>query len=340
MPADARYPARADAAEPHSVSRTSWGGIFAGSALAAALIMLFDFLGLGIGLAAIQPGQPLDAASNFSIGAIVYMIVTTIVSLAIGGYAAGRMSGALATANAALHGATVWAVTTFALVLTAAVTAGFLLSSATSALTASAQAAKNAAEAAIPDDVQLPNLPMPEIDMQDLPPEVRQALERRDLSVEQLRREARQVAFEVVSREERRRIQQAAADAAAAAIRNPTQTLDELNALIDQIFGQGGVLSQRDVAEAEQALADRLGVTEREAEQLVERWSSEIRTAVDEAEQTLQQARQEAAQAAETAADTLGWSSIVAFVVSLLGLAAAAGAAVAGRPRDYAYRRY
>ena len=98
-----------------AVRRVSWGSIFVGTVVAMALMVLFATLGLAIGAAAVDPvgeGSPL---SGLGVGSGIYLVLTQLISLAIGGYAAARLAGVPRTISSLLHGASVWALATLLL---------------------------------------------------------------------------------------------------------------------------------------------------------------------------------------------------------------------------------
>lgn len=102
---------------PVSSSRVSWGSIFAGTAVALVLLCALNLLGVGIGLATLNPasGDSPDA-STLSIAAAIWYVVTAVISVVAGGWIAGRLSGKPRRSTGALHGLTSWAVTTLVVV--------------------------------------------------------------------------------------------------------------------------------------------------------------------------------------------------------------------------------
>ncbi len=95
------------------INQISWGAVFAGVVIALTLQLLLNLLGIGIGLATIDP----SAANNpdpktFSIGAGVWWAISGIVAALIGGYAAGRLSGRPKELTTGWHGLIAWAGTT------------------------------------------------------------------------------------------------------------------------------------------------------------------------------------------------------------------------------------
>ncbi len=75
--------------------------------------VLLTMLGVGIGIATLDPGTGDNpAASTFSITAGIWYAVSGIIAAFIGGYIAARLSGRTVPTTGALHGLTTWAFTT------------------------------------------------------------------------------------------------------------------------------------------------------------------------------------------------------------------------------------
>lgn len=101
---------------PGVLRRISWGGIFAGLFLVLAIQLLLSTLGFGIGLSMVEPGQGgAPNAGTIGIGAAVWWVVTYLIALVAGGYAAARFAGVALRFDGALHGLVTWA---FALMVT------------------------------------------------------------------------------------------------------------------------------------------------------------------------------------------------------------------------------
>lgn len=73
-------------------SAVSWGAIVAGAAGAAALSLILLLLGVGLGLSSVSPWafEGISTAS-FGVSTIVWLILTQLLSSAMGGYLAGRL---------------------------------------------------------------------------------------------------------------------------------------------------------------------------------------------------------------------------------------------------------
>jgi hypothetical protein len=94
------------------LARLSWGAIFGGVVIAIAVQLLLGILGTGIGLSMVDPTDgTTPGATGFGIGAGIYWLITTIVALGAGGYAAARVSGVTERFDALVHGLVVWGVT-------------------------------------------------------------------------------------------------------------------------------------------------------------------------------------------------------------------------------------
>lgn len=86
----------------------SWSSIFAGLTIAFIIQFLLTLLGVGIGMAAIQPLSEENPMEGLGTGAIIWWIVTVLLSLFAGGYVAGKWAGALNTYSRTFHGILTW----------------------------------------------------------------------------------------------------------------------------------------------------------------------------------------------------------------------------------------
>lgn len=92
--------------------RVSWGSVWAGWAVAAGVAWLFYQLGAAIGLSAIDPAKDANVFDkSISYGAGIWILLTWMVSLFIGGWYAGRMGAGANAGNGAMHGVAVWGLT-------------------------------------------------------------------------------------------------------------------------------------------------------------------------------------------------------------------------------------
>ena len=110
------------------LNKISWGAVLAGVVVALVTQLLLNMLGLGIGVATLDPGTGDNpSAATFSIGAGVWWTVSGIIAALVGGYAAGRLSGRPKEATAGWHGLTAWALTTLVIFYLLSSTVGGVL---------------------------------------------------------------------------------------------------------------------------------------------------------------------------------------------------------------------
>jgi hypothetical protein len=135
--------------------RVSWGAVIAGVALALVTQVLLNMLGVGIGVAVLDPyGTDNPSPGEFSMAAGIWYVVSGIIASGIGGFIAGRLSGRPVRAVGGLHGLTAWAATTLVMVYLLSSAVGGMVSTAASAVgnlgQGAAQGAMSAMQTAAP----------------------------------------------------------------------------------------------------------------------------------------------------------------------------------------------
>lgn len=90
--------------------RISWGAIFAGVSLLFALSWLLLLLGTAIGVGIADATDLSAIGDGLGIGAILWILVSTIFSAFAGGMLAAKLAGTVDDRIGALHGLTVWSV--------------------------------------------------------------------------------------------------------------------------------------------------------------------------------------------------------------------------------------
>lgn len=124
-----------------SPKRISWGAIIAGTVLALGISFLFNLLGVGIGMSTIDPGKGgVPSADTLGIGAAAWWVISSLVALFIGGFAAARLGGVRNQGDAVLHGLVTWGVVTLITFYLLTTAVGGLIGGAFSALTSGASA--------------------------------------------------------------------------------------------------------------------------------------------------------------------------------------------------------
>ena len=109
-------------------ARISWGAVFAGAIIALATQIVLALIGMAIGLATLNPGTG-DSPSGTALGtgAAIWLVVSSLISLFIGGYIAARLAGRF---NGWLHGLITWATLTLLTLVLLTTAAGQLIGAA------------------------------------------------------------------------------------------------------------------------------------------------------------------------------------------------------------------
>lgn len=95
-----------------SLKRVSWSAIFAGVVVTLSAQLLLSLLGVAIGLGTIDPATAdTPGAASLGIGAGLWWLVSTVVSLLLGGYTAAWLAGIARRFDGMLHGLVTWGVT-------------------------------------------------------------------------------------------------------------------------------------------------------------------------------------------------------------------------------------
>ena len=140
-------------------TRLSWGSIFAGVVIAVAVQLVLGILGTGIGLTMVDPVEgTTPGAAGFGIGAGIYWLITTVVALGAGGYAAARVAGVHERFDALVHGLVVWGVTLILTLYLLTSAVGGIIGGAFRTVGAVAGAAGSSVGAAAPKVASLANV--------------------------------------------------------------------------------------------------------------------------------------------------------------------------------------
>lgn len=327
----------ADFEHPTGVAlrRVSWGAIFAGTVVAMALMVFFTTLGIAIGAATVDPLYDREPASGLAIGSGIYIVLTQILSLAIGGFVAARLANVQHPVASVLHGVSVWALATLLAFWAAVAGGGALLSTTSSAVGSAARGAGDMVQAALPDNLSLPDLSdaASRVSIEALPPELQQALQANGMTPEQVQAATRDAFADVVSEDEQSRALEVLRQALSDALASPGDIGADLNAAMDRLFGgPDAVFSDQDRAEVSTQLQNRLRLTPQQADQMLASIQTNIDTAVANFRQGVAEAEQRAREMAQSAASAISTTATWLTIASLLGLAAAAAGAAAGRP--------
>jgi len=96
-----------------AVRRVSWGAVFAGTVIAIVTQLLLGLLGMGVGIASVDPATAsAETGKAFGIGMAIWWVISSLISLFVGGWVAGRLAGFPKRTDGSLHGVVAWAVMT------------------------------------------------------------------------------------------------------------------------------------------------------------------------------------------------------------------------------------
>ncbi len=307
---------------PALMRRASWGAILAGAVVTVALMALFSLLGLAIGFDSIHLGEQLHHVPRTT---ALWWAVSTIIATGIGAFVAGRLEGIPNALTGFFHGAAVWALSSLVVLWLAATAIGFAFGLAGQAVSTTARVATGAATtagglvlrgggaaaSAVPGDV--------------------------GPTRDQIRNEAVSIANQAgIGQQNVQKAQNAVTTAARQAIRNPGDLPQDLNQLIDRLFrGPNAVLTPQEQDRLVTVIANRLGVSRDEAQQIANRWQVQAQAAWKNVSTTGRNTANQIGAAAQDVGQTaidvtadvawyMFWSSLAGLVAALIGAAIAA----------------
>ncbi|WP_410524934.1 hypothetical protein [Pseudomonas sp. DTU_2021_1001937_2_SI_NGA_ILE_001] len=304
------------------LKRISWSAILAGVVLAMIVSLLLSLLGTAIGSASIDPLQEANPVAGLGTGAGIWVVVSSVISLFVGGWAAGR----LAQREGAFHGLLVWAsVSLITVYLVSSAVTGVVrsgLNLADSGLSAVGSGIAQVAPA-LGDKIQ-EQMKQQGIDfnLNDIQNEIETAMRQTgkpQLNPDNVRQEADAAAQDAQNTAER-------------SASNPQQADEQLGGLLDRIKAKGN--EAWDAADR-QALVNlikaRGNKTDAEANQIVDQAQASYRQAYAKYQELKAQAEQKAREAAEVTAKRVSQASWVLLVTLVISGLVAAAAGVLGR---------
>lgn len=308
--------------------RVSWGAIFVGLVITMVVQVLLGILGFAIGAGLVNPLQEANPMDGIGMGAGIYWIVSSIISLFVGGFAAGALATAQNRRDRTLHGLTVSGLAMLLLFLTVGSGVGMLIGGTASMISGGASMLGDAVSKAAPQVADAVQERMDEaeidLDLSEWREEVRQLLRDTDtpaIQPDRLEEQAEDVEQDIRS-------------AASRAGEDPQRVDKELESLLDKIQREGReTLRSVDREALVNIVAERTDQSRQEAAQTVENWEEGYQEAYQAARQEWNEAKAQAEEKArewgEEAADGLAQAAWWTFFTLLLGaIAAAAGANV------------
>jgi ribosomal protein S18 len=314
------------------VSRISWAAILAGTLTALAVVSMLNLLGLGIGFSTIDPMTENDPLSGLGTGALIWLGLSNLAALFVGGMVAGRMSGYPSKSDGGLHGFLSWALfalVSFYLITTAVGTMVNGLSSAVSSVFCGSQ---NDRVKVILDKAEEKGEDNTTLSYENIKKEAFQLInkaEKYNILPDDASENARQPVNEA-----EKDVEQAFNDL------NLDENIDEfLNNLSFDIddnkdlqINVDGEVDFFDKEELKNYLAENTELDEAEINGLINKWNKNIEIAVDKAEMYYAKAKQKAIKYSDKAAEAVATASIAAFIIFFLGALAAFFGGATGSP--------
>lgn len=138
------------AVQRSSAHRISWGGIAGGVIATLALQLLFNLLGLGIGASSINASQGNQPGQGMALGALIWFVVSWVLSLAAGGLTAVLLSPASGKRVSGLQGFLVWALSSIVVIYLLSTAAGNLIGGTASVIGRTASLVGSGAKSSVP----------------------------------------------------------------------------------------------------------------------------------------------------------------------------------------------
>lgn len=319
--------APAPAAAANNPTLISWAAVFAGALAALGIHALLSIAGLAVGASQVNAYDRRNPVKGVPMTLGIWMLVSGLLSLFIGGWVGGKLSGATALTGATttaggMHGLLVWALATIGTLVLLGTAAGALVGGffkllgdgASAAASGVGAVAKGAAEVApavgsAVKDAVAENVPA--------------------LNWDRVKREVR-----VLLRDTKENAKGAAKDAAEQAgvnTKDPLQGDEELGSVLTKLYGTvRDKVDNADRDELVDILASRTGKSKDEINKGVEKVEKTYQEAKKQFDEAVAVAEQKAREAADATAKATATAATWTFVALLVGLVVTTGGALLG----------
>ena len=322
------------------LKRISWSAVFAGILVAIVTQMLLTLLGLGIGLGTIDPLQERNPTAGLGIGSAIWYIISSLLSLFVGGWIAGRLASAPRLFDGIIHGVLTWCLVTLLTIYFLTTTIGSIIGGAgklvgglvSTAGTAVASAAPSIGNA-VQGQLKANGIDTENMDLGDLKDQANQILRQTGdpaLNPNTLEAKADRAGDQA----------KAAANRTAS---NPQAADDVASGLFSRLFKQGqATVNSVDREDAVNVVMKRTGKSRAEAQQTVDSWIKTYQQASIKLEQAKKEAEVKARQVADDAASAASKAALFGFLGLLIGVVASGYGAKLGtdsKDEDNTYDR-
>ncbi len=309
------------------INRLSWGAIIAGVFIAIAVQLLLSFLGLGIGFGSINPLDEAKPFSGLGMGALVWWIVSMLISVFSGGWVAGWFSNHIQKTDLVLHGLLTWCLLTFLNMYLITSSVGKIIGGAGTVITKGFSLAGEGIKAVAPEAGDM----------------IKDQLGVDENTFGKMKKEAELLLKQTEKKELQpgnldKKIDQASGQGKSTGkeiLENPQEAQQRIDALISKLFSQNdSTFEAADKEALVNVVKNRTGKSEAESEQIVDNWITTIKTAKEKVKEVKVQAEAKAREVGDEMASALSKFALFSFFGMILGaLSAGFGAIIASKKR-------
>ncbi|WP_052495987.1 hypothetical protein [Pedobacter lusitanus] len=310
------------------ISRLSWSAVFAGVFIAVAVQLLLSLLGLSIGFGSINPVEDAKPFSGLGTGALIWWVITVLISLFAGGWVAGWLSNQVQKTDLILHGLITWCLFTFLNIYVTALSVSKIAGGVGAVISKGFSIVGTGIKNAAPEAGDM----------------IKDQLNIDGSSIEKMKSEAELLLKQTGKKELQpenigNKAKQAAGKAEAtgkSVLENPQQAQAKLDSLVSKLFSSGdAVFEAADRDALVNIVANKTGKSKVESEKIVDNWVSTIKTTKEKVKQAKDQATEKAKQVGEDVASGLSKFAVFSFFGLILGaISASIGAGIAARRRE------
>jgi hypothetical protein len=293
-------------------SHIRWGAVFAGLAVGIAMQITLTLLGLAIGAWSVDLDES-QPAQGIPLGTGIWTGISMLMSAFMGSYVTARLSGSALRVDGMYHGAVVWGVTwlvfTWLATTAMATMVGGLFSAFGSGLQAFGQGAGQSVSAAVSkavEKVDVSNLNLSAEGIKKQIESVLKATKKAELQPGEIKKDAQETAHQVQGGQ------------------SLSQVTDSAVAEIQE------KLAASDKDAAVNIMANKLGMSRAQAQEVVQSTLGVIEPLKDKAREVKEQSLQAANAGIQKLASAAGWM----FLLALFSLIASLGGGTLGVPGD------
>jgi hypothetical protein len=301
---------------PSALRRISWGAVFAGLIVTIMFGLVLAFLGMSIGLGTIKPQEEANPFTGLGMGAIIWWVASSLISLFCGGWVAARMAGIPRGFDGALHGVLTWGLATLLTFYLLGTAIGKLIGGVSSMVGQGVSLMGQGAAAAAPQVADA----------------VKQKMQEQGITLESIKQEGN----ELLRQTGKPGLQPGAAkQKAQQAGKQAAEHPEDLDQILSRMSEQGkGMASQADKDAAVNIVMNRTGKSRAEAERIVTGWQERMQQASQKLDEAKAVAAQKSREYGQSAASGMSKASLFSFIGLMLGGIAAAIGGRLGIPRD------